>query len=219
MALNKKQNITIKGTKEGLLFILREDCSFDELIAELKEMLENSHQNLLNGPTTKVKIKTGYRLLNMQQREILSKVFGTKDNLLIDSIECELERIEQKIRDQIIVKTGTIRSGQVCEIDGSILFIGDINPGGSIIASRSIYIIGSLKGIAHAGSCGDKGSIIVASEMEPIQLKIFDVVRNKFEKHDKINNINLYAYLKDERIVLDKHHRLLNLNTAVRSIN
>lgn len=212
MAINKKQNINIKGTKDGLLFILKEDCSFEDIISELKDKFENSHQSLLDGPRTKVRIKTGYRLLNKKQREVLEEVFKTKNNLLVDSIECEIERIEQKLKDQVVVKTGTIRSGQVCEVDGSILFIGDINPGGSIIASGSIYVIGSLMGIAHAGNMGGKDSIIVASQMEPIQLRIVDVVRNKFGKEDKTKNINLYAYIKDERIVLDKHHKLFNLN-------
>lgn len=208
----RKQNINIKGTKDGLLFILKEDCSFEEIISELKDKFENSHQSLLDGPRTKVKIKTGYRVLNKKQRDVLEDVFKTKNNLFIDSIECELERIEKKLKDQVIIKTGTIRSGQVCEVDGSILFIGDINPGGSLIASGNIYVIGCLKGIAHAGTSGEKDAIIVASEMEPIQLRIVDVVRNKFEREDKAKNINLYAYVKDERIVLDKHHKLLNLN-------
>ncbi|MGD9677317.1 MAG: septum site-determining protein MinC [Vulcanibacillus sp.] len=209
MVINKRSNVSIKGTKEGLVFILKEDCSFDEIISELKNNLEDSCQNFFDGPTTKVKIKTGYRLLDKKQKEILEEIFRVRNNLFVYSIESDLEIIEQKIKDQVIVKTGTIRSGQVYEVDGSILFIGDINPGGSIISTNSIYVIGSLKGIAHAGSTGDNNSVIVASEMDPIQLRINGVVRNKFEKNFKEKNISLYAYLRDGRIVLKKYNNIL----------
>lgn len=218
MVISNKQNINIKGTKAGLLFILKEDCTFEEIINELRNKLENSHHSLLEGPLTKIKIKTGYRVLNKKQKELLKEVFTVKENLVIDSIESDLDKIEQQLKDTVDIKTGTIRSGQIFRVDGNILFIGDINPGGSLVATGNIYIIGALKGIAHAGLSGEKGSLIIASEMKPIQLRIVDVVCNQFDKIDKKRTNNLFAYLKDDKIVLDDYHYFSQLNKAAWSI-
>lgn len=218
MVINKKQNISIKGTKTGLLFILKEDCTFEEIIYELKNKLENSHNSLLDGPLTKITIKTGYRVFNKKQKELLKEAFTVKENLVIDSIESELDKIEQQLKDTVVIKTGTIRSGQVYQVDGNILFIGDINPGGSLVATGNIYIIGALKGIAHAGLSGDKESLIIASEMKPIQLRIVDVICNQFDKLDKKRTNNLFAYLKNDKIVIDNYYYFSQLNKTAWAI-
>src|SRR5699024_519012 len=69
-----------------------------------------------------------------------------------------------------------IRSGQVLEITGDMLLIGDVNPGGRIIATGNIYVMGNLHGIAHAGSEGDRDAVIAASYMHPSQLRIADCI-------------------------------------------
>src|SRR5699024_1940944 len=68
------------------------------------------------------------------------------------------------------------RSGQVLEVTGNLLLIGDVNPGGRVIATGNIYIMGQLNGIAHAGSEGDTQAVIVASYMKPNQLRIADYI-------------------------------------------
>ena len=47
--------------------------------------------------------------------------------------------------------TRVISSGQVFEVPGDLLLIGDVNPDGTVRAGGNIYIMGQLKGIAHAG--------------------------------------------------------------------
>ena len=40
-----------------------------------------------------------------------------------------------------------IRSGQVLQVAGDLLLIGDVNPGGTVIAGGNIFIMGALKGL------------------------------------------------------------------------
>ena len=48
------------------------------------------------------------------------------------------------------------------KVPGDLLLIGDVNPGGTVMAGGNIFIMGSLKGIAHAGCYGnDKRSLLL----------------------------------------------------------
>ncbi|OEF98042.1 hypothetical protein BHF71_03200 [Vulcanibacillus modesticaldus] len=209
----KKQNVSIKGTKDGLVFLINDDCSFDDAINELKDILENTHQNILDGPPTKVTIKVGYRNFSTEQYKRLKEVFKAKENLLVEKIENELDKLKNRVESQVKVITGTIRSGQVYQHQGNILLIGDINPGGFLKATGDIYVIGSLRGIAHAGYDGDESSIIAAAIMEPTQLRIGKSVSFAVEQWGEMDNSkNLFAYVKNNEIVLEKYQHISRLN-------
>lgn len=199
-----KQNINIKGTRDGLIFLINDHCSFDDVISELKDKLENSYNDFLKGPLTRVIIKTGYRKLLEEQQEVIKEIFKAKGNLRIHSIENEIDLMKLQLKNQAKVYTGVIRSGQSFEFDGNVLVIGDVNPGGFISAIGDIYVLGALKGIAHAGSDGNKDAIIAASIMEPTQLRIENLIRTQFED----NLTNEFAYINETQIVLNKFHRL-----------
>lgn len=70
----------------------------------------------------------------------------------------------------------TIRSGVEIRHQGSIVVVGDVNPGGVIISDKDIVIWGCLRGIAHAGAEGDRRCRIMALQMQPTQLRIADMV-------------------------------------------
>ena len=70
---------------------------------------------------------------------------------------------------------GTLRSGQVLEAEGSIVMLGDVNPGARIVAKGNIIVLGALRGTAIAGLGGRKRAIVVALEMDPIQIRIGEV--------------------------------------------
>lgn len=209
MGTEKKQNISIKGTKEGLLFILNEECSFEDIINDLKEILEVSHQNILNGPVTKVTLKIGYRKLSEEQKNIIIEIFKTRANLIINSIDSEIEKMEKKLVSQVTMVTGIIRSGQISTHSGNILFIGDVHAGGTIEADGDIYIIGTLNGIAHAGKSGDNNSIVIASIMNPVQLKIGEFIRSYLHTE---NNQNLIAHVMNQQIFINDHQDVLKLD-------
>lgn len=202
--MNTKQNVNIKGTKEGLIFLLNDECPFDELIIELKNKLENSHQGILSGPITRVIIKTGYRNITDEQQDYIREIFKTHGNLFVYSIDNEVEVLREQIRSQAKLFTGIIRSGQTLSHDGNILLVGDVNPGGNIVATGDIFILGTLKGIAHAGKDGDDSAIVAASVMESPQIRIADYI-SELEAELKLEGTNHnFAYVKNKKINLGK---------------
>ncbi|MBD2516724.1 septum site-determining protein MinC [Nostoc sp. FACHB-973] len=76
----------------------------------------------------------------------------------------------------------TVRSGVEIRHPGTVILLGDLNPGGIVIADGDIIIWGRLRGIAHAGAGGNVSCLIMALQMEPTQLRIADAVARAPEK-------------------------------------
>ncbi len=70
----------------------------------------------------------------------------------------------------------TVRSGMDIRHEGSVIIMGDVNPGGEIYAAGDIIVWGRLRGIAHAGYPNNPQCLIMALQMEPTQLRIADRV-------------------------------------------
>jgi septum site-determining protein MinC len=70
----------------------------------------------------------------------------------------------------------TLRSGSEVRHPGSVILVGDTNPGSAIIADGDILVWGRLRGVAHAGAHGDRGRQIMALQLEPTQIRIADQV-------------------------------------------
>lgn len=70
----------------------------------------------------------------------------------------------------------TIRSGVEIRHPGTVIILGDLNPGGNVVADGDILVWGRLRGVAHAGASGNSKCLIVALQMEPTQLRIADFV-------------------------------------------
>jgi septum site-determining protein MinC len=69
---------------------------------------------------------------------------------------------------------GTLRSGQKVETEHAIIIFGDVNSGAEVIAGGDIVILGTLRGIAHAGAYDESGGgrVIFSLNLQPTQLRI-----------------------------------------------
>jgi septum site-determining protein MinC len=70
----------------------------------------------------------------------------------------------------------TLRSGMEIRHPGTVIVVGDLNPGASIVSAGDILVWGRLRGVAHAGVDGNHQSLIFALRMEPTQLRIADTL-------------------------------------------
>ena len=85
---------------------------------------------------------------------------------------------------------GTLRSGQVLESETSVIVLGDVNPGGRIISAGNVIVLGSLRGNVFAGANGDEHAFVVALEMNPMQIKIADVIARSSDSAPKKKSKN-----------------------------
>ena len=112
---------------------------------------------------------------------------------------------------------GTLRSGQKIEVDGSIVVLGDINPGAQIIAGGNVVVLGCLKGTVYAGYPGDRGAFVASLMMEPMQIQIGDCIarspdqkvkKTKKKKNQKQLEAKL-AFVENDSIFIETITRSL----------
>jgi septum site-determining protein MinC len=115
--------------------------------------------------------------------------------------------------EQYFVYRGNLRSGQILQKREHILVIGDVNPGAEVISAGDIFVWGRLRGIAHAGADGDARAVIVAFELDPVQLQIVDVpgsapeeptgfAARLFKKRTKVKRPEI-AYLHNHQMIIE----------------
>ncbi|QHT62064.1 septum site-determining protein MinC [Paenibacillus lycopersici] len=210
--MTEKQHITIKGVKDGLIFLLDDNCEFSTLLDELQYKLEKSHQQLLTGPIVHVQVKLGTRQVNEEEKERIKAAIRQQGNLLVQSVESEV-KAEPKPEDGNNLKliTGIVRSGQTLEHDGSLLLLGDVNPGGTVLCTGDIFVLGALRGLAHAGCKGNKEAVIAASLLRPTQLRIDEIISRPPDEWMTGDAQMEYAFLSDGVMKIDKMTQLQRL--------
>ncbi|MFE8703454.1 septum site-determining protein MinC [Cytobacillus sp. FJAT-54145] len=219
--MKKMQNVLIKGTKDGLTLHLDDQCSYEELKRELDDKLSENARANQDRPLISVKVQVGNRFLTEEQQEEIKMLIRQKKNLVVESIDMNVitkeEAARMKEETEIISVARIIRSGQVLEVPGDLLLIGDVNPGGKVIAGGNIFIMGALKGVAHAGSNGNSEAIISASVMKPSQLRINHCF-NRAPDHvqDEEKREMECAYIdENDQIVIDRLQALMHLRPNI----
>jgi septum site-determining protein MinC len=79
--------------------------------------------------------------------------------------------------------------------------MGDVNPGAQLVAGGNIVVLGTLRGVAHAGALGDAGSVVFALNLQPTQLRIADVIAIAPKEEQKTGYPEL-AHATEGKIVI-----------------
>ncbi len=95
---------------------------------------------------------------------------------------------------------GNLRNGMSLDFDGSLVILGDVNPGAQVTATGNILILGALKGLAHAGCKGSSEAFVFALHLIPVQLRIGSIITRFPDGDSKVNRKPEYAYVEDGKI-------------------
>ena len=216
--------ISFKATVNGLILIMREEDDFDDIYESVAKKLETSGR-FFKGASLDVKYR-GKKLDIVQENKIASLI-SQKANAEVRSFEeddsfneaeneteeTDKSREKPKMRlmyfkglDEGMTRfyKGTVRSGTLVSYDGNLVVIGDVNPGGEVIATGNVIIMGSLRGMVHAGADGNKEAVVAALSLQPTQLRIADVItRPPDTKQAKQGLLPEMAYVKDDIVYID----------------
>lgn len=206
------ESITIKGTKNGLLFTLADRAPWPELLAELQERLSGERPEWTPSSSLTVYMELGDRVLADDEEKALRRIFATHGNVIVGGLQGVPPAPQEARRHEPYVYKGTLRSGQVIEHDGDVVVIGDVNPGAQIVATGDVYVMGNLRGSASAGAAGDRDAVVAATYFSPLQVKIADVARRSPESHARAAEME-FAYLEGENMAVERmsylaQHRL-----------
>lgn len=207
----KQENfVMFKGTKNGINILLQQDISFSELkVLFEKKVIESA--KFFEGVKTSIAFQG--RTLSQEEEAVLLDIITEHTTMNITFIrDGKKEDTSQTIPEGVTLPDdmqqyyitkyhkGSIRSGQCLTFDGSVVVIGDVNPGGEIKASGNIIILGQLKGIAHAGCNGMTDAFVSALYMIPVQLRIADIITRFPEENKKGPKPPEFAYIEEGQI-------------------
>jgi len=209
-------SVVIKGNKNGIVVILDENIEFDELKNCLIEKFTSASKFFENANMA-ISFE-GRKLSDNEEREILNVIAKETDlNIVcvIDNDELRQQYFKKAVDAKIAESSahggqfykGTLRSGQVLESESSIIILGDVNPGGKVIAKGNVVVLGSLKGNIFAGANGDEDAFVVALEMDPMQIRIGSVIARCSDSVTKAKFIKgepKIAYVEEGNIYIEK---------------
>lgn len=98
----------------------------------------------------------------------------------------------------LMIHRGTLRSGDHLQSEGSVLLLGDVNPGAQISASGHVLVWGRLRGVAHAGCQGDREARITALQLRPVQLRIAGAIARGPEEPPEVGQAEEARLVNDE---------------------
>ena len=205
--------VVIKGTKSGIILVLDSDTEYDKL----KEAVASKFKESAAFKKKKKKAVAfqGRELTEEQKLEMID-IIHQNCQLSIVCIMEQDERLEHSFRQTLEKKLinqdyntgqffkGNLRSGQVLDVETSIIIIGDVKPGAKVISKGNVIILGSLKGNVYAGSSGNQNAFVVALDMDPMQIRIADTIARSPDKPKKKGvQITKIAFWEDGNIYIE----------------
>lgn len=216
--------VSFKGTVNGLTIIMKEEENFNSILEQIENKVASAGR-FFKGVTLDVKYRG--RKLSKEEEQKVHQLLSTKSGAVIKSFSEDTEvhmkpqeEAPQPAHNKIRMRNyffkginegvtkfykGTVRSGQLINFDGNLVIVGDVNPGGEIVATGNVVVMGSLRGIVHAGADGNTEAIVVALNLQPTQLRIANVITRSPDENDNRGNfIPELAYIKENMVYIDR---------------
>ncbi len=215
--MTRTEYVALKGTREGLVLYLDPTADFEVLMNELAKLLTNSVQFLQGANVRCYAGKKEYtederaRLwLALKEYQLEPLGWVTSEEVFVPgkfqshATENKETRLweEGMAEGSCLFVERTLRSGKSVQFDGHVIVLGDVNPGAEIIASGNIVVLGSLRGVAHAGATGERKASVSAYHLAPTQLRIADLVTRSPEEEAGGRGPEI-AIIKDDQLVVE----------------
>ena len=195
-----EQPVVIKSNKYGLTVWLDAEPDFQTLRNYVSEKFAES-KKFFKGAELAIAFE-GRNLSQDEQIVLVQDIIasaGIKVPCIVDvdvAKEAVMKQAVEHTRSSVEIESngdgkfykGTLRSGQVLESETSIIILGDVNPGATVVSKGNVVVLGTLKGSIYVGAGGNENTFVAALSMDPMQIRIADhIARNSDgpEKKDK----------------------------------
>ena len=186
--------VELKGFRDGMRLIIDPEATIEQIEQAIAERMANLGDSL-SGMTMNMDL--GSRSLNDEElvrlKNLLNENYGLEIKQIIGDAQDDPRRTEarqiagvpalhgeERVYNQLAPMNEetrfirhTLRSGQIERaLEGNMVILGDVNPGAEVVAAGDIIVLGTLRGVAHAGALGNTSSVIFALNLLPTQLRI-----------------------------------------------
>ena len=185
---------------------------FREILEVIKEKFTESAR-FFKGANMAITFE-GHALTRVQEQEVIETIIETaKVNIvcIFDNNE-NTERLYQSVVEQSLEDMprregqfyrGTLKKRQVLESEKSIIVLGDVEYGATVVSKGNIVVLGTIWGNVHAGAAGNKNAFIVALSMKPQSLRIADIMENHIYIRKEEKPEAKIAWMDGKRIYID----------------
>lgn len=202
-----KNCVSINLKRDQIVIKLSDEVQQVEIMDALKKKLTEL-KKLYKNEKTPILV-TGKILKNKEIDEI-QKLIKSKIDVEVDfdmPKTLGLHGIKKTFEKEIAISEtkfhrGSLRCGQKLESEGSLVIIGDVNSGAEVIASDHIIVLGSLRGLAHAGAKGNKQAVIAAGLVDTVQIRIANIVK-EIDRDEEPMHKQACVYINDDKIVME----------------
>lgn len=205
MIQQKDQQLQIKGVNDGLLISIG-TFSYADFLAQLEVMLPEKQAFIqgsrvaidvggmkLNGrhiaEISQIFKQYGLELWSIlsehedtreaaRKMELGTRLSGSQTDLNGNYLPQNRQKtaVTPLSEEENLFLKETIRSGKSIYAKGSVVIIGDVNPGAEVVAGGDVIVWGRLRGLVHAGAMGDETAVICALMLNPTQLRIAEQI-------------------------------------------
>ena len=195
--------------KNNLVVIkINPEAKIEDIIPQMRKKVAQLQKIYKDEKTTPIMV-TGKVLKNKEIDEV-EEIIKAKLDVEVDfdmPKELGLHNIKKTFIQEVSVSEtkfhrGSLRSGQKIEEDGSIVIIGDVNSGAEVVAADNIVILGTLRGLAHAGAKGNTKAVIAAGKLDTVQLRIANIVK-EIDRDEEPMHRQAYVYIEDDKMIIE----------------
>ena len=218
----KNSNIIFKGRRDGITIMLDDSIPFDALKDAMVQKMSGAKQ-FFSAANTNVSFKG--RALTDEEEDALLDIIVKNSGMDITYaksetgqtlISSQTEQIDvtQKAVVNLVqsdnmthFRKGSLRSGQSIRYAGSVVLMGDVNPGAEIVAEGNVVVLGAIKGMVHAGCSGNRECYVSSFDMRPTQMRIADLItyvpKEMQTKRTRTKTVPTYAYISEGQIYIE----------------
>ena len=204
--------VILKGRKDGITISLDPAITFVELKEHFKRRVRDTKQ-FFEG--AKANVSFVGRDLSEKEEQALLDIIVEGTTLDVPFVYSQGE-VFKPVNSFFVKNTspshlahnvyatsyhqGGLRSGQSIRYNGSVVVVGDVNPGSEIVAEGHIIVLGILKGMVHAGCNGNEDCFVSGLVFLPTQLRIANIITHV--PADKKKKIPACAYIQDGQVFI-----------------
>ena len=223
------ESVVFKGSRNGISMVINSELEFEELCMLIKEKLLqakdflgdrksltiNSNERSLN-EGEQLALKILLRSLDFEVTEFVSKAEKLEEEETIEiaeevsagslggNLSTQKDKLETYYADgSTLIIRKNIRSGQSIDFDGTLIIFGDVNAGAEIRATGHILVMGTMRGLAHAGFNNNEEAVVYAGRLLPIQLRIADLIARAPDNETQESNHPEIARISEGHLLIE----------------
>lgn len=172
----------MKSSRYGIVIYFDPDIPYSVLLQAVKGKFEASAHFFAHADMSVEFVgRTFTKEEEIQVVETIEEACKVHILCIIDKRDEKLhKRVLDESREALHAKDGmfykgTLRGRQILESEKSIVIIGDIEEGATVVSKGNVVVTGTVYGTVIAGAGGNYEAVIAALHMSPGRLKIGEV--------------------------------------------